>query len=94
MDTTFNRFPYIYENLYSLSLLDPVVIFGWSIIIFGMFYLIRLSLLFWYMYRLVTSEQKAFEKKKHILSELILMKDIQSELETEIENAMIKNTVQ
>lgn len=43
---------------------------------------------------LIRTEQKNIEKKKHILGDLILMKDIQTEMEKEIEQAMLKATFQ
>jgi hypothetical protein len=43
---------------------------------------------------MVYRDAKELRKKKETLSDLILMKDIQTELEKEIEQAMLKATFQ
>jgi hypothetical protein len=47
-----------------------------------------------YGYVLVKKDENDLAKKKNTLSDLILMKDIQTELEKEIEQAMLKATFQ
>ncbi len=56
--------------------------------------MIRYSMLYVMGALLIRTEQKNIEKKKHILGDLILMKDIQTEMEKEIEQAMLKATFQ
>lgn len=61
--------------------------------------IIGIVLLRWILYitsglLLLKKEAKALEKKKWVLSDLILMKDIQTELEHEIEQATLKATFQ
>lgn len=43
---------------------------------------------------LVFQDRKVIEEKKQVLSDLILMKEIQTELEKEIEQAALKATFQ
>jgi hypothetical protein len=55
---------------------------------------VRLLFLYGYGYKLVAIDMRDLKKKKETLSDLILMKDIQTELEKEIEKAMLKATFQ
>jgi hypothetical protein len=50
--------------------------------------------LYGYGYRVVRRDARELQNKKNTLSDLILMKDIQTELEKEIEQAMLKATFQ
>lgn len=54
----------------------------------------RYTFLYGYGYKLVAVDNKELKRKKETLSDLILMKDIQTELEKEIEQAMLKATFQ
>ncbi len=86
------QFPYILDNLSS----HPGFIFA----IVGCFIgsllciLLRLSMIYTLGFFIIRTEQKNLERKKHILGDLILMKDIQTEMEKEIEQAMLKATFQ
>ena len=86
------QFPYLLENLW----VHPGFIGAIIGCIIGMvFYImIRYSMLYVMGALLIRTEQKNIEKKKHILGDLILMKDIQTEMEKEIEQAMLKATFQ
>lgn len=86
------QFPYILENL----IVHPGIIFSLIGCLVGIMVCIaiRYSILYTIGALLIRTEQKNLEKKKHILSDLILMKDIQSEMEKEIEQAMLKATFQ
>lgn len=93
MNPQSNLFPYILENL---SLYNPEPIGMIVGIVLGVVFSLGVYYVLLYMkvLILVQQEQKAIEKKKHILGNLILMKDIQTELEAEIEKAMLKSTFQ
>jgi hypothetical protein len=54
----------------------------------------RYVFLYGYGYKVVLRDANDLRKKKETLSELILMRDIQTELEAEIEQAMLKATFQ
>ncbi|MDD2693751.1 MAG: hypothetical protein PHY14_02365 [Candidatus Gracilibacteria bacterium] len=92
MDST-TLFQYSLDNLslYSPSLIGIIV---GTIILLTLTILIHYILLYGEIVRILSIERKQFEKKKHILSDLILMKDIQTEMEAEIEKAMLKSTFQ
>ena len=87
------QFLYIIENLYLYrpDILDTIVALIISILIIG---ILRYFFLYAIGYVLLYREKRALENKKHILSDLILMKDIQSEMEKEIEQATLKATFQ
>lgn len=87
------QFLYIIENLYLYrpDILDTIVALILSILIIG---ILRYFFLYAIGYVLLYREKRALENKKHILSDLILMKDIQSEMEKEIEQATLKATFQ
>jgi hypothetical protein len=87
------KFPYLLENL---SLYDP----GMVEMIIGCIFavaailLARWVFLYSYGWKVVSQDASELRKKKATLSDLILMKDIQTELEKEIEQAMLKATFQ
>lgn len=88
-----NLFPYILDNL---NIYSPDIV---GIIIGVIFCLVLMisayyALLYGKVAVLLWEEKKKIEKKKHVLWDLILMKDIQTELENEIEKAMLKSTFQ
>jgi hypothetical protein len=88
-----DTFTYLIENLslYSPSSLEVVIGLMVSVvIIIGMRYIF----LYGYGYTVVVHDAKELRKKRDTLSDLILMKDIQTELEKEIEQAMLKATFQ
>lgn len=54
----------------------------------------RWVFLYGYGYMMVRGDAHELSKKRNTLNDLILMKDIQTELEKEIEQAMLKATFQ
>ena len=85
-----SKFSYILENLsYSPSLMT--VILG-VVIGAGMVFLMRSTFLYSYGALLIAHDTSDIARKKKTLGDLILMKDIQTELEKEIEQAMMKAT--
>ena len=60
----------------------------------GLILLFRWIFLYSYGWSLVSRDAFDLKKKKETLTDLILMKDIQTELEKEIEQAMLKATFQ
>lgn len=91
----FDTFLYEYLNLWLYSFHEEWMIvlatLAWSVISLGMiFYLLR----FFYLYSKAREERMLFNKKKRLLDDLILMKDIQTELEKEIEQAILKAAFQ
>lgn len=93
MNTSLSQFPYILDNI---SLYTPTII-G---IIIGLIcsvvsiIIVRYILLYTHAGSILLHEQRKIESKKKVLGDLILMKDIQSELEAEIEKGMLKSTFQ
>lgn len=88
MNTT--QFTYILSNLdYTPNMIHIIlgIIIG-IVLIFG----IRMGFLYTYGIYLIRKDHADIEKKKKTLGDLILMKDIQTELEKEIELAMLKAT--
>ncbi|MBP6981714.1 hypothetical protein KBB25_02985 [Candidatus Gracilibacteria bacterium] len=87
------RFTYILENL---LLYHPTWITVSLGIIIGVTILVILRMIFLYCTGLFLLHEDAIalKKKKNTLGDLILMKDIQTELEKEIEQAMLKATFQ
>lgn len=87
------QFLYIIENLY---LYTPDILHTVFAIILSVGVLVLLHYIYLYTiwYALLWREKRALANKKHILSDLILMKDIQSEMEKEIEQATLKATFQ
>ncbi|MBC7503622.1 hypothetical protein H7169_01510 [Candidatus Gracilibacteria bacterium] len=86
-----NQFHYIYENIAIYQFRSDWIIFL-SIVIFG---IITMALLY-YINRYFSLQVAIYHadsllaKKKKTLGDLILMKDIQTELEKEIEQAILK----
>ncbi len=87
------QFLYIIDNLYLYS---PDIIHSVIALILGIALTFTLSYVYLYSigYALILAEKKRLQKKKDILWDLILMKDIQSEMEKEIEQATLKATFQ
>ncbi len=87
------QFLYTIENLF---LYTPDIVHTMIAIVLCAVLLAWLYFLYTYSvgYRLLWQEKRALENKKNILSDLILMKDIQSEMEREIEQATLKATFQ
>lgn len=87
------QFLYIIENLY---LYTPNIVHAIVAIILCLvgFLMLWFANFFGIGYMTLWREKRALENKKHILSDLILMKDIQSEMEKEIEQATLKATFQ
>jgi hypothetical protein len=86
-----NQFQYIYENISLYQFQSDWLIFlatliFWVVIMISSYYAILTSSLKSIAY--ITDQILA--NKKKTLSELILMKDIQTELEKEIEQAILK----
>ncbi len=88
-----DKFPYVLDNLnlYTPGMVEIIVGFIFSIIIIIAF---RWIFLYSYGWRVVRHDAEELRKKKETLTDLILMKDIQTELEKEIEQAMLKATFQ
>lgn len=88
-----DQFTYIIENL---SLAAPSIVeMLLGVIIMSIFMLsVRYMFLYGYGYKMVYKDMLDLRRKKETLSDLILMKDIQTELEKEIEQAMLKATFQ
>ncbi len=88
---TVNQFIYTYENLSLYQFWTDYLMFLWYVIfgiilMYGLYQWLFLSAL-----QVVSYHNKlALAKKKRTLSDLILMKDIQTELEKEIEQAILK----
>ncbi len=87
------QFLYIIENLY---LYTPDIIYSVIAIILGTILIVALRYAYLYGigYIVLWKEKRVLQNKKNILSDLILMKDIQSEMEKEIEQATLKATFQ
>ncbi len=88
-----NIFTYTYTNL---DLYAPNIIAGIvGIVAFiGILFVLRYIFLISIGAYMLFSEKKSLKKKKRILQDLILMKDIQTELEKEIEQATLKSAFQ
>ncbi len=87
------KFSYILENLSltSISTIETIIgIIVASMLVIGM----RWVFLYSYGWKLVSQDAYDLRKKRETLWNLILMKDIQTELEKEIEQAMLKATFQ
>ncbi len=88
-----DKFTYIIENLLLASPSMVEMILG--VIIMSIFMVfMRYMFLYGYGYKMVHKDTQDLRRKKETLSDLILMKDIQTELEKEIEQAMLKATFQ
>lgn len=87
------QFLYTLDNLseYSISFLQVGIVLVAGMI--AMFFL-RFSLHYVSGALLVRRDRKVIEEKKQVLGDLILMKEIQTELEKEIEQASLKATFQ
>jgi hypothetical protein len=93
MDTSINQFQYVYENL---SLYQFQVHTDWYMILLAMILGAALMAGIYYVILFTAAkliayqEKQVFLNKKKTLNDLILMKDIQTELEKEIEQAILK----
>jgi sensor histidine kinase YesM len=88
---TINQFQYIYENISLYQFQSDWIIFAIALVLgvilmVATYYLILATSLKSILYL----AEQVLAKKKKTLSELILMKDIQTELEKEIEQAILK----
>lgn len=87
----FNQFQYIYENIWIYQfqwdwlILIATLIFWIAIMVFSYYMILTASLK-----SIAYIADQVLANKKKTLSELILMKDIQTELEKEIEQAILK----
>lgn len=87
----FNQFQYIYENIWIYQFQ-----WDWLILIATLIFWIAIMVSSYYMILTASLKSIAYiadqvlANKKKTLSELILMKDIQTELEKEIEQAILK----
>jgi hypothetical protein len=87
------KFTYLIENISRASPTLFEMILG--VIIMSIFMVcMRYVFLYGYGLKLVSKDTKELRRKRETLSDLILMKDIQTELEKEIEQAMLKATFQ
>ena len=94
MDNNINQFRYIYENIelyqFQFSQFDWIlfagVTVGGIVLMIGLFYIFRSIALF----TIALYQSGALARKKKTLNDLVLMKDIQTELEKEIEQAVLK----
>jgi hypothetical protein len=93
MNTFLSQFPYILDNI---TLYTPTIIGIVLWLIFSILSIVIMRYVFLYSYAgsVLVHEQRKIESKKKVLGDLILMKDIQSELEAEIEKWMLKSTFQ
>ncbi len=88
---TVNQFQYIYDNitLYQFQsdwiVFTIAVVLGIILIVTSYYIILGMSLK-----SILYITEQVLAKKKKTLSELILMKDIQTELEKEIEQAILK----
>jgi hypothetical protein len=88
---TVNQFQYIYDNitLYQFQsdwiVFTVAVVLGIILIVTSYYIILGTSLK-----SILYITEQVLAKKKKTLSELILMKDIQTELEKEIEQAILK----
>lgn len=87
------KFPYILDNLmlHSPWLLEGIL---WCVFAIICVIVFRWIFLYSYGWKVVRHDAQELRKKKETLTDLILMKDIQTELEKEIEQAMLKATFQ
>ena len=89
--TTQFLYNYINLSLYTPSLTDTLIaLVGAFVLIF----LLRWVLLSLFGFLLVRHDLRLIASKKNVLADLILMKDIQTEMEREIEQASLKATFQ
>jgi uncharacterized membrane protein YciS (DUF1049 family) len=87
------KFSYILANIefHTPGIVEMAIgtIFAIASVIF-----LRYAFLYAYGAVVVTQDARELRQKKETLTDLILMKDIQTELEKEIEQAMLKATFQ
>ena len=91
--TTTTQFLYTIGNLDEYS---PSIVHVAIAIILGVAFIVFLRVFLEYIAgaSLVRHDRKLIDDKKKVLNDLILMKDIQTELEREIEQATLKATFQ
>lgn len=81
-------------NLSNVTLFQPSLTIG----IVGVILTILVAILVYFVYLygygavIIYEEERLHEHKKSVLQELIVMKDIQTEIEKEIERAMLNET--
>lgn len=88
---TSNQFPYLYDNIMLYQFNSDWIIFS----IFMIFGIISMIVIYYTIqtfafYSIIYHADQNIKKKKKTLGELIIMKDIQTELEKEIEQAILK----
>ena len=86
-----NQFAYLYDNIMLYQFQNDWIVFSIFIILgiilmAASYYIILL----WSLKSIEYTAEQLLAKKKKTLTELILMKDIQTELEKEIEQAILK----
>ena len=89
--TTQFLYNYINLSLYTPSLIDTLVAL---VLAFVFIFSLRWVLLSLFGFFLVRHDLRLIASKKNVLADLILMKDIQTEMEREIEQASLKATFQ
>jgi hypothetical protein len=87
------QFLYTLDNLF---LYTPDIIHIIIGVVLSVIFLAALTFIYLYSvgYTVLWREKRALANKKNTLSDLILMKDIQTEMEKEIEQATLKATFQ
>lgn len=73
---------------------SAAIVFAVAIFFLVVTLILRFALLAFNGFLLLLKEKKMFETKKRTLNDLVLMKDIQTELEKEIEQATLKAAFQ
>ena len=89
--TTQFLYNYINLSLYTPSLVDTLIAF---VLAFVFIFTLRWVLMALFGFFLVRYDLRLIASKKNVLADLILMKDIQTEMEREIEQASLKATFQ
>lgn len=85
-------FPYILDNL--ITTINPLTLIFVSIGLIVSYILMYYATIYYRGFILMMNDIMLINKRKDTLNELILMKDIQAEMEKEIEQAMLKATFQ
>lgn len=93
MDTT-NIFTYSMENLSQHGEINIILFFVLAFIFLLAHFIARYIFLYIAGLSILLTEKRKIANKKKVLWDLILMKDIQTELEKEIEQATLKAAFQ